>query len=282
MKTTNLTKRSLILAIFLLMMACQNGAKQNLEALDGSAEITGDTLQPASQDFTETKISGPLEMLLPVQYRKESTGYPKNVESKDWYEFYKDEKTGDWKIGKAKLQIAYGFDECAGEDIMIIKSEHETAVMFFTTFNNMSQNPVTILEDKPIFPQQNLPFNLNGNEYQLSALGSFIDDEGHILPISALKEMSEEEQGYLRIDDYTLSFKAPGNVSYSIVSIPQIISVTPQVIWAGDMNGDGLPDLVLNLSDFYEAIHIFLFLSDKDDLEKPLKKAADLNIVNDC
>ena len=281
MKIASIKKNLKFLAISLLILACQNGQK-SIDNSPDTSDIINDTLHKFKEDIPQTNSLPPVEMLLPVQYRKESTGYPIKVENKDWYEFYKDEKTGDWKIEKAKLQITYGRDECVGEDVMIIKSSHETAIMFFTSFEGMSMNPVTILEDKSIFPERNLSFDFHGKDYRLSPMGIFKDDDGNIIPISVANVTSEENLSSMQIDNYTLTFSAPRNISYTIASIPQMISVTPQVIWAGDMNGDGLPDLVLNLSDFYEALHIFLFLSDDTDLEKPLKKAADLNVVNDC
>jgi len=281
MKTTNFIKSALLAVIFLLTTSCQNGTKPTLENDADLSETSTDTLQ-STQEVKEKAVSTSVEMLLPVQYRKESMGYPKNVKSKEWYEFFKDEKTGQWKLEKSAPVISYGYDECVGEDIMIINTTKENSIMYITTFEGMMENPTTLMDDKAIFPDHNLKFNFLGKNYQLSPIGSCIDEDGNYIPSETVKEMSKDDLGDTRIDNYTLSFMAPGNVSYTIASIPQMIGVTPKVIWAGDINGDGLPDLVLSLSDFYESVHIFLFLSDKNDTQKPLKKAADLEVQNDC
>lgn len=222
-------------------------------------------------------------MLLPTQYRKESTGYPKGVKEKEWYEFYKDEKSGKWIVAKADLKITYDRDECVGEDVMIIKSNHENAVFFFTPFEGLSKNIETAITETPIFPGSIVSFKLNNQEYKLSALSSVKDNDGNYIPENQFKNKSEEEKADFIFKDYQLSFiDLTNNTEIELVKIPEIQYATPTLIWAGDLNGDGLPDAVLSLPDFYESQHIFFFISDKNDKEKPLKKVADLMVVNDC
>lgn len=281
MKTTNPIKTSLTAVLTLLLFSCQNGTKLTDGNPNDLTETSGDSMQ-SKNDFEETGDFTSVEILLPVQYRKESTGYPQNVKSKEWFEFYKNKKTGQWKIEKSKPIITYGRDECVGEDVMIIGSTNENSIMFVTAFIGLMENPATLMEDKAIFPDHNLKFNFRGKDYQLSPVGSYIDNEGNIMTSASAQAMSEDDLGDARIDNFMLNFSAPEDISYNIALIPQMLGVTPKLIWAGDMNGDGLPDLILNLSDFYESEHIFLFLSDKNDIQKPLKKAADLDVQNDC
>ncbi len=281
MKTIYPIKTSFLTILTLLLISCQNGTKLTDGNLTDLSETVNDTIQ-SLDEIGGTAFFTPVEMLLPVQYRKESTGYPENVKSKEWYEFYKDEKTGQWKIEKSKPVISYGRDECVGEDVMIIRATKENSIMFITAFEGMMENPATAFEAMSIFPDHNLKFSFRGKDYQLSPIGSYIDNEGHIMTSASVQEMNEIDLGDTQIDDYMLSFSAPEDVTYNIATIPQMIGVTPSVIWAGDMNEDGLPDLVLSLSNFYEAVHVYLFLSDKNDTQKPLKKAADLDVQNDC
>lgn len=232
----------------------------------------------------ESAVSFPqnVEILLPTQYRKESMGYPKDVQEKEWYEIYKDAKTGRWHIGQAELETTYGHDECVGEDVMIIKSKHEEAVLFFVAFEGLSEHLVTVLEDKMLFPEHDLSFSFEGKEYHLSAVGSCLGANGQIMTTNELKSKTNEDlDNNTRILGYRLSFGNDGS-SIELATIENIDYATPRLIWAGDLNNDGLPDLILNLPDFYESQHLYFFLSDKKDKEKPLKKAADLLMVNDC
>lgn len=266
------------------LSSCQNGAKNSTKNTENANTQTSvnDTL--VSSEKTEVAIPFPqnVEILLPTQYRKESTGYPKNVKDKDWYEIYKDPKTKQWKIGKAELKTTYGRDECVGEDVMIIKSQHEDAVLFFTPFEGLSANPITISEDKMLFPEHDVSFSFNGKEYRLSPIGSCLDENGQIMTTDELRNKTDEElNNNTKISGYRLFFGDAEN-SPELANIESIEYANPRLVWAGDLNGDGLPDLILDLSEFYESRHLYFFLSDKNNTEKPLKKVADLLVVNDC
>ncbi|CAL1518728.1 hypothetical protein [Chitinophaga sp. MM2321] len=269
-------------AILIISVSCQNGTKKPGEGTKSIIAVK-DTFVQVSSEGTETAASFPVavEILLPSQYRK-GNGFPKGVKEKEWYELYKDEKSEKWIIAVADLNVTYGRDECVGDDVMIIKSKHDNAVFFFTPFAGLSTGLRTILEDKALFPEHTVAFNFNGKAYKLSPMGSCYDNEGHILPANEVKGQSEDELSENRIQNYMLNFVTPAGLNYQIASIDEMQSVTPKVIWVGDLNDDGLPDMVLDLRDFYESRHLFFFLSDKNDKEKPLKKIAELKVVNDC
>lgn len=270
----------IICAVLISFFSCQNGSSTQLD--DPPETIAVLKSDSAQLIVNEIKFPENVEILLPTQYRKESTGYPKNVKEKDWFEMYKDTKTNQWKIAKADLIITYGRDECVGEDVMIIKSQHADAVLFFTNFEGLSLEPTTILENKPLLPERNVSFDFKGEKYQFLPMGTCLDENGQMMTASEVKAKTEENLiDNTKISGYRLSFGAVGN-SQEIAVIENIEFSTPKVIWAGDLNNDGLPDFILDLPDFYESRHILFFLSDKNDPEKPLKKVAELKVVNDC
>lgn len=281
MKIPNyLVKISLCICI-LGLLSCQNETNKTAENSEKQAG-SNDTLAIVQTEETAFPFPLNVDILLPTQYRKESHGYPKGVKEKDWYEIYKDVNTGKWHIGKAELKITYGRDECVGEEVMIIKSQHEDAALFFTPFEGLSENPVTVLEDKMLFPEHTVSFNFNGKKYLLSPMGSCLDEKGQIMTSAELKSKTNEElDNNTKISGYRLSFGTDEN-SMELTTIENMEYATPRLVWAGDLNNDGLPDLILNLPDFYESQHLFFFLSDKNDPEKSLKKVADLLVVNDC
>lgn len=277
-------KRKLFTTLFFIAIAamfiqCQKAIATEVHQKSEIGEVK------KTSGKSESKMAGnspsDLSILLPTQYRKNGTGYPKNVKDKDWFELYKDEKTGKWLIDKADLQISYGYDECVGDDIMIINSKHENAVLFFTNFKGLNENPETILENKSLLPEHNVSFKFKGNDYMLLPMGSVLDDQQYIIPASIVREMTAQQLEDSRITNYMLSFSA-NDRSYNLATIDKIEFTTPKIIWLGDLNGDHLPDMILDLSDFYEAQHFFFYLSDPTDKEEPLKKVADILVVNDC
>lgn len=285
LKTKNM--KSLFKLLFIATLAISINSCGNSESKSIETSIP-EPITVESKDSvqaTTSSVSFPqnVEMLLPTQYRKESTGYPKGVKEKEWYEFYKDEKSGKWTVAKANLKISYGRDECVGEDVMIIESKNKDAIFFFTPFDGLSKDITTAIEDKPLYPGYEVNFSMNGISYRFNGAGKVFDRETEkILSPEEVKKKNAEDLEYSILKDYSVWFNVPKSAYYNIAQINEIQGATPTLIWAGDLNGDGLPDAVFSLPDFYESQHILFFLSDKNDQERPLKKVAELMVVNDC
>jgi|GEM_PF-1166039 len=279
MKIKILNTANLIFCLMISFSSCKGSDKNesiHQETNNEIMEFPGDTAVAASDIIPFPKN---VEILLPMAYRKDSAGYPVTVKGKEWYEIYKNNKNGKWIIAKADLKVSYDNDPCSGLDVMIIDSKHKDAVLFFTPFEGLSENPETILENKPLIPGTSVDFKMKDKNYSLSASGT--DDEGNTL---LADELSKDSEGniYLYAKNFKLSFSSDGAKSYSIAEVEEMRDVNPKIIWAGDLNNDGLPDMILDLSEDYESRHLYFFLSDQNDSEKPLKKIGDGRVVFDC
>lgn len=280
LKTTILTFVFMVSAI---LSGCDRNPK-NESALKSDAEgiIENDTISKTVE--TENQISNfpkDVEILLLRNYREESNGYPKNVKNKKWMVLYKDSKTGNWMIAEEKPQIKYSFDECAAENTMEISSKYEGAVLFFSQFEGLSKTLNTAAENKNLVPDKPVSFEMNGKTYSLLAKAKIFDDEGNPISSDQIENDAEGNPDIQMMKSYKLSFET-GNKSSQIAEIRSTDNVTPKLIWAGDLNGDGLPDMILDLSAGYEEEHLYFFLSDPSDPKNQLKKAADLLVVFDC
>lgn len=269
----------LIFCLMISFSSCKGSDKNesiHQETDNEIMEFPGDTVAAASDIIPFPKN---VEIILPMAYRKDDTGYPVTVEGKEWYEIYKNNKNGKWMVAKADLNVRYDNDPCSGLDVMIINSKHKDAVLFFTPFEGLSENQFTVLEDKPLIPGNSVIFKMNDKEYSLSASGT--DDEGNILSAEKLPEDSEGNI-YFDAKNFKLFFSSDDAKSYPIAEVDEIYDSNPKMIWAGDLNADGLPDMILDLSQDYESRHLYFFLSDQNDSEKPLKKIGDGLVVFDC
>lgn len=261
-------------------ISCQNGTK-NTDNVSDTIVAKQDSTQLPTTETVEKIIPFPenVEILLPMAYRKDDTDYPVTVKGKEWYEIYKNNKNGKWIIAKADLKVSYDNDPCSGLDVMIIDSKHKDAVLFFTPFEGLSESVETILENKPLIPGNSVNFKMNDKNYSLSV--SATNDAGNTLSADKLPKDSEGNI-YLYAKNFKLSFSSDGAKSYSIAEVEEMHDVNPKIIWAGDLNNDGLPDMILDLSEDYESRHLYFFLSDQNDSEKPLKKIGDGRVVFDC
>lgn len=265
-----------------ISVTSQNGNFKSINS-NTSQVLFYDTLETIFQMGKILPFPKNVEILLPTQYRKKSTGYPKGIKGKEWYEFFKEENSGKWKIGRVDLKISYGRDECVGEDVMIILSINENAILFFTSFDGMSDTILTFAEGKYLFPEHPFSFTFERKEYELIPEGFCLDGNNELISSEVIKSQSIDELiDQTSINKFQLFFRVGGEKPFKIAEIENIESANPKLVWAGDLNRDGLPDVILDLRDFYETQHLFVFLSDKNDLERPLKKLADLRVVNDC
>lgn len=223
---------------------------------------------------------GGVQLLLPGQYRK-SAGYPV-VKDLPWHELYKQAANGAWYLAPSAVKTRRGHDECVDEEVLIIAPQHEDAVVLFTPFPGMVEQPTTAMEGRALIPGRTLEFSLGGKAYTLRVEGQVLGEDGMPLDASQIEKANEEELASQVITGFRLVLHLPGGKSCELVRMPRLEYVLPMVTWAGDLNGDGLPDLVLELPAIPESRHCFLFLSDPNDAQCPLKKAADSNVVNDC
>lgn len=280
MKIRKISVGLVALSLSIAFISCKNEGKVEAEILDNVA--VEPTVVVKDTTTIQPLLSKEIELLLPTQYRETSTGYPTNFTDKVWYEVYRDTVSELIKISKANLKVSYGLDECVGENVMIISSKNEYARLFFTEFEGMTKKPVTLLSEKLLIPEHRLSFKFKGKDYVFSATGTVYDDQREMLPSEEVKQLEGEDVYVSEMRDYKLMFSTSDGISYQLAYEEHLEGTVPEVVWVGDLNGDNLPDLVLDLSNFYEEKHLYLFLSDVEDKSKPLKKVADFVVVNDC
>lgn len=280
MKIRKISVVLVALSLSIAFISCKNEGKVETEILD---KVVADTI-PVAKETTaiQSLRSKEIELLLPTQYRELSTGYPTNFTDKVWYEVYRDTVSESIKISKANLKVSYGLDECVGENVMIISSENEYARLFFAEFEGMTKKPITLLSEKLLIPEHRLSFKFKGKDYVFSATGTVYDDQREVVPSEDVKKLEGEDVYVREIRNYKLMFSTSDGISYQLAYEEHLEGTVPEVVWVGDMNGDDLPDMVLDLSNFYEEKHLYLFLSDAEDKSKPLKRVADFDVVNDC
>lgn len=273
----------LILSFGLISFSGFSGCKPNQPESDLKFQSAADASANLISTTQNQYVSFPkdVEILLIQSYREESNGYPKNIKDRKWMVLYKDSGTGEWMITREKPGISYGFDECVGENTMEISSEYEGAVLFFSEFEGLSETLLTAAENKNLVPGRPISFEMNGKIYSLLAEAEIFDYEENRISSDQIENDAEGNPDIPMMKSYNLTFESNGKHS-QIAAIESTDGVTPKLIWAGDLNGDSLPDMILDLSTGYEEKHLYFFLSDSSDSKNQLKKAADRLVVFDC
>lgn len=267
-----------LILFYITLISCETKSKE----IDGEElDLLNTPIETSEIPKKEISFPSNISILLPTQYRKEETGYTVDIKDKELLELYKEETSGKWRIEKTEIDIDYGFDECVGVSTLIVPSNHINTVCYFTPFDGIVQELTTVCEDRTLFPGQIQSLKLNGLDYQIIPTGSIYYSEDDTEPSLILKNDSEGSFYADFIKDYRLQIKTPTR-TIPLLDLKKMQDVSPKIIWAGDLNGHRLLDVILNIPADYQGQHIFLYLSDPNDKDKPMKLVADLEVLNDC
>ncbi|MCH7536013.1 MAG: hypothetical protein IH948_09810 [Bacteroidetes bacterium] len=181
----------------------------------------------------------------------------------EWYGLIKQGET--YLLKKIKIKVNSRHD-------VIIDNEGESTGKRVTTtdmaepiilINGLSdvqegEIPSVELKKKILYPGEQMSVKLNGEWTSISAYGTVSPGQSirsYMLQISSTRDGHRTKQifaGANGFDDSMISF-----------------------IWAGDIDGDGALDLIMDLSNHYNVGRLTLFLSSKADEGQLIKRVAE-------
>lgn len=127
-----------------------------------------------------------------------------------------------------------------------------------------------LVNPRCIFPGDRISFHFNGNEYSLMAIGQVMFDTTYNRMIPYVK-------GY-RVYFVKNQYQNPEvQELFHLEKMYSSEEAQPSVFFAGDIDSDGKPDLLYNMSNHYNVSNVTLFLSSKAEQGKMLKMVASRN-----
>jgi len=164
-------------------------------------------------------------------------------------------KNGDCYLRPAKVSFLYDINDCTQDSELVLKSDARFLFSNFINYNNRKIPSVHLYEDhiyvdsiynhtKAMPPNMRFSFTFGKKEYELEAFGEIINND-------------ESE-----VNNYSLTFSIKGaSHRDTIVNMEHINSTFVRLLYIGDLDSDGKPDIILDAPDDYESHHIMLFLS---------------------
>ena len=232
------------------------------ESPDSSLSIRLDTTDLAPEPDT------PLKILLEGSYHKNEVW--SGAEKKDWLGLF--HENGAYVLRPAKLEISTVHDPVLDEEHVRsgreVKAAEPNLVFFLTGLQHVKHGAVDTAHyaKTVVAAGKDLTYTLHGKAYTIHAYGDSLE-----------------------INDYGYSYKNYGwkvsgmkqgkTVEQKLTEHERFDASVYVLLWAGDLDRDGIPDLLLDLSNHYNVSRYALFLSSGAGRGKLYKKMAEFEVV---
>lgn len=199
--------------------------------------------------------------------------------SKAWFGIYKMQTGDDYELKKVQPVVKpchdpvfdNDADSTSGKDVYVAGIP-ETPLLLISGLPLQEGKLETSFINNPrcLYPGDYIRFSLNNKEYALMATGNIAFDTigRRLVPyITDYKVLLAESMHY-------------NPVVQEIISIPILYAseeVQPAIFYAGDIDRDGKPDLLYNLSTHYNLSNVTLFLSSHAGDGQLVKQVASWN-----
>jgi hypothetical protein len=264
----------ILIALALIAGSCgQTTNKEKQVSTANNEEIVSEDTE--EQRFPENlDIKTDVEILLPAGYRGTEPAEFQAMLSEEWYDFYQDYTTKKYFLKKAVIEIGKFYDDCIGDS---------------TTYVNSSRQPLVLI--KGIAPQDNEVFSIPvkkqhvwvGEKYSFSFNKKTYLFRGDGNTIESGKAwIGDVIERWDVVENYKLYLSEQGKAEQLIADIPKFVHTFVQILWIGDLDNDGNPDFLLDISSHYEEKTVLLFLSSKAENGEIVKMAGISSYVFDC
>ncbi|MDR1198876.1 MAG: hypothetical protein LBK94_07705 [Prevotellaceae bacterium] len=207
---------------------------------------------------------------LPADYPRDMLADFQNMLSVDWCDFYQDEKTHNYYLRKADIHVGVdNYNDCWQDSTVSVYSIPNS--LFLINGLKPRKQPVktVFLPEENILAGKKQSFDFGGKTYTFRA--------------EAIMPNGETFDYWNDIKDYKLYFsEEKSSREQLLITIPQFNNTMLKILWIGDLDRDGKPDFLLDISDFYETTKVALFLSSTADRRELVKLAAEAMYSYDC
>ncbi len=255
------------------LVACTNSNNQNIDKnkatfIDSASNKVVDNNESIVYDTTEFPANGNFLVKALTTGTFHSDEVWANADKEKWFGIF--QNTTGFYIASTQLQIKRVRDEIVDEsknaktgwEVKTINKD--TCIFLVESFSTLSNRNIqsVLLSKKEIYPGDTVNFQYLGIDYQLFATG--------------VKKQRQDDPSTVDVWNYKLYLTATikGQQHKSLIAAqPNFNDSMISVIFAGDIDGDGIVDLLINNSNHYNTTSPTLYLSkpaEKSEVLKPI------------
>lgn len=174
--------------------------------------------------------------------------------NEEWFGLFQNQQ--GYYLAKTKLELTQVNDPISEEDNLsgwqVKTASKDTSLVLIKTMNYLTPRKIQKIEvpKSNVYPQDTLKLNYMGNNYQIYATGEKI-------------KLSDQPDIY-EVKNYKLfiTTRIHGKIRKTLlVSVEEFDDTMVSILFVGDMDGDGILDLLLDTSNHYNSERTTLYLS---------------------
>lgn len=260
----------LVSVLFSCKDAKQEKVVENTAAVKDSVVKTEEIEKPAA---TEEVFKNEFNILIPQNYRTYENENPVKALNQKWVELY--QENGEYFLGKANFKIQKGYSECSGDSTLSIIAKKKVLLLLdYPKLKTGKIKSLKIERDK-IWPKEKLSFTFNNLIYTLRG-------EGKVLSEEQVSTDDDKTEIFKKVEDYKLYLTVGNNPEKLLLTETSFNDTFVELLFAGDIDGDGKLDFIFGANRDYEEERVILFLSSKAENEDSVKKVSEIAVQFDC
>lgn len=256
-----------------ILFSCKNTKE---EKSGKNTVITKDTVIVASESknaASEEEFKNEFDILIPQSYRTYDNQNPVTALNEKWIELY--QENDEYFLGKSNFKIEKGYSECSGDSVLsILPKKKVLLLMDYPELKTGKVKTVKIEEDK-IWPKEKLNFTFGNLNYTLRG-------EGKVLSEEQVSTDDDKIEIFKKVEDYKLYLTVGSNPEKLLLTEMSFNDTFVELLFAGDIDGDGKLDFVFGANRNYEEERVILFLSSKAENGDSVKKVSETAVQFDC
>jgi hypothetical protein len=260
----------------LSLFACNNAnesarSDSNAKPADTLPKVSADN-ETATNTIAYNEIEFPVDSTLPVKVLPvglfHNDEVPANAGKMQWFGLFKN--NAGYHLARTRIKTVRAHDPVLDEDEKtktgweVSATHKDSCLLLIEALPYLADRPIpkTIISENHIYPGDTLSLSYSGVEYKIFATGN--------------KKKAEAEPDWFVVSDYKLYITATinGQLRKSLlVAQPDFDDRMTCVVFGGDIDGDGILDLLIDTSDHYNMGRPTIYLSKpagKTEVVKPV------------